>query len=128
MKEVFGLAPEIPPEETVRSAEGWLEPDGRIRDILPEETRLLDMGEHRLKNLLRPEHIFQVDRTDLPSDFPALLTLDHRPNNLPAQMTPLIDREREIEAIRQRLLHEGCLRTLRDILRPRRTDSKNFSL
>ena len=41
MKEVFGLAPEIPPEETVRSAEGWLEPDGRIRDILPEETRSL---------------------------------------------------------------------------------------
>jgi predicted ATPase/Tfp pilus assembly protein PilF len=63
------------------------------------------MGEHRLKDLIRPEHIFQLLAPGLPADFPPLKTLDNRPNNLPRQPTALIGRERataEIVALLKR--------------------------
>ncbi|MGH7961181.1 MAG: adenylate/guanylate cyclase domain-containing protein, partial [Candidatus Binatia bacterium] len=47
--------------------------------------RLRDLGEHRLKDLVPPERIFQVVSPDLPSEFPPLRTLTTRPNNLPPQ-------------------------------------------
>jgi class 3 adenylate cyclase len=50
-----------------------------VRDNLPAEVSLLDMGEHRLKDLTRPEHIFQLVVNGLPSEFPPLKTLDNRP-------------------------------------------------
>src|SRR5919201_2818737 len=43
-----------------------------VRDDLPPSVSLKDMGEHRLKDLIRPERIFQVVITDLPADFPPL--------------------------------------------------------
>src|SRR5436190_6346533 len=46
-----------------------------VRDHLPEGATLRDMGEHRLKDLTRPEHIFQLVAMDLPGEFPALRTL-----------------------------------------------------
>jgi predicted ATPase/class 3 adenylate cyclase len=67
-----------------------------VRDALPPDVRLVDMGEHRLKDLTRPEHIFQIVAPGLQSDFPPLKTLENRPNNLPLQPTPLIGREREL--------------------------------
>ena len=33
---------------------------GLVRDALPTGVAVLDMGEHRLKDLIRPEHIFQL--------------------------------------------------------------------
>src|SRR5262245_2769875 len=71
---------------------------------LPEGVGLRDLGEHRLKDLQQPEHIFQLVIPDLQSEFPAIRTLETRPNNLPAQATPLIGREREIDAARELLL------------------------
>jgi len=62
---------------------------------LPEEVSLRDLGEHRLKDLQRPEHLFQLVLPDMPAEFPPLKTLDSRPHNLPVQPTPLIGRERE---------------------------------
>ena len=47
-----------------------------VRDMLPTGAALRDLGEHRLKDLGRPERIFQVAAPDLPADFPALRTLD----------------------------------------------------
>jgi predicted ATPase/class 3 adenylate cyclase len=70
-----------------------------VRDTLPVGVVLSDMGEHRLKDLIRPEHVYQIVASGLPSDFPPLKTLDNRPNNLPLQPTPLIGREKEVEAI-----------------------------
>ena len=64
-----------------------------VRDHLPAAIALRDMGERRLKDLIRPERVFQVIAPDLPADFPPLKTLDARPNNLPAQTTPFIGRE-----------------------------------
>ena len=70
-----------------------------VRDQLPPNVELHDMGTHRLKDLTRPEHIFQVVASDLPMDFPALKTLDRRPHNLPVQPTALIGREKEIATV-----------------------------
>src|SRR5829696_2091597 len=70
-----------------------------VRDHLPPETHLRDLGERRLKDLSRPERIFQLTAPDLPSEFPPMKTLETHTNNLPLQATPLIGREREVEAV-----------------------------
>jgi predicted ATPase/class 3 adenylate cyclase len=70
-----------------------------IRDALPPEVRLHDLGEHRLKDLNRPERVFQAVAPGLPHDFPPLKTLDVRPNNLPLQATPFVGRERDVAAV-----------------------------
>ena len=67
-----------------------------VRDGLPQETELRDMGERYLKDLFRPERVFELHAPDLPSGFPPLKTLDARRNNLPVQPTPLVGREREV--------------------------------
>jgi predicted ATPase/class 3 adenylate cyclase len=67
-----------------------------VHDHLPGVLELADLGIHRLRDLSRPEHIFQIVANDLPTDFPPLRTLDAHPNNLPAQPTSLIGREREV--------------------------------
>ncbi len=72
-----------------------------VRDYLPPGTALRDLGEHRLKDLIRPEHLFQLVAPGLPAGFPPPRTLEHQPNNLPLQLTPFIGRERELAAIRE---------------------------
>ncbi len=70
-----------------------------IQDDLPEEFALRDLGEHRLKDLSRPQRIFQLVAEDLERDFPPLATLENRATNLPPQPTPLIGRERELAEV-----------------------------
>ena len=70
-----------------------------VRDRLPDESGLRDLGERRLKDLSSPEHVFQITASGLRSEFPPLKTLDIRRNNLPAQPTPLVGRERELEEV-----------------------------
>ena len=43
-----------------------------VYDDLPEEVKLTDLGKWRLKNLSRPEHIFQLVIPGLPCNFPSL--------------------------------------------------------
>jgi predicted ATPase/class 3 adenylate cyclase len=75
-----------------------------VRDQLPAGTTLRDLGEHRLKDLFRPERLFQLLAAELPVEFPPLRTLDTYRNNLPLQPTPLVGREKEISEVCQRLL------------------------
>jgi predicted ATPase/class 3 adenylate cyclase len=77
------------------------------QDDLPKGTQLRDLGERRLKDLFRPERVFQLIAPDLPTSFPPLKTLDARINNLPAQPTPLVGRERELGEVRDLLRGEG---------------------
>jgi class 3 adenylate cyclase len=70
-----------------------------VRDQLPSEVGLQDLGEKHLKDLFRPERVFQLLAPDLLSGFPPLRTLDAHGNNLPVQPTPLVGREREIREI-----------------------------
>ena len=74
-----------------------------VRDHLPADIALRDMGERRFKDLVRPERVYQVIAPGLPADFPPLKTLDARPNNLPAQTTLFIGRDNEIRAVKERL-------------------------
>jgi predicted ATPase/class 3 adenylate cyclase len=72
-----------------------------IQHSLPDGVELVDLGEHRLKDLPHPERLFQLSIDGLPSEFPPPRTLDARPNNLPAQMSSFIGRDdviREVEA------------------------------
>jgi len=82
-----------------------------VEGSLPEGVTLLDLGEHRLKDLARREHIWQLKIPGLPSEFPALKSLDFTPNNLPTQLTSFVGRDRELEQARE-LLAKTRLLTL----------------
>jgi predicted ATPase/class 3 adenylate cyclase len=81
------------------------------QDRLPDELSLLDLGEHRLKDLERAERIYQLIAPDLPTDFPPLISLDSQPTNLPLHLTSFVGREEEMAGIRQ-LLDRARLVTL----------------
>ena len=68
---------------------------------------VLDLGEHRLKDLSEPHRLFQLLHTDLPRDFPPLRTLENRLTNLPIQVTRLVGRERDIAEITGLLGRDG---------------------
>lgn len=65
--------------------------DGR----LPQGASLRDLGAVRLRDLPRPEQVFQFVHPQLRADFPALRSLEDTPNNLPHPVTSFIGRERE---------------------------------
>jgi predicted ATPase/class 3 adenylate cyclase len=75
-----------------------------VLDSLPTDVSLLDLGQHRLKDLQHAEQIYQLVIADLPASFPPPRTLSARWNNLPRQATPLVGRERELDTTRQILL------------------------
>ncbi len=70
-----------------------------VRDVLPTGVSLRDLGEYHLTNLVRPEHIFQIVASDLPSNFPPLRTQSSRSHNLPVQPTTLIGRKEELTTL-----------------------------
>jgi class 3 adenylate cyclase len=54
-----------------------------VSGYLPPAASLSDLGAHRLKDLIRPERVFQLMHPELASDFAALRTLDQARHNLP---------------------------------------------
>ena len=84
-----------------------------VRDLLPVGAALRDLGDASLKDLSRPERVFQLLHPSLPSDFPPLKSLDNPslPNNLPQQPTSFIGREREVAEVKT-LLNNTRLLTL----------------
>lgn len=81
-----------------------------VETALPAGVSLIDLGEHRLKDL-RPQRLGQARIDGLPSAFPALKSLDARPNNLPTQLTSFVGREHELDEA-ARLLARTRLLTL----------------
>ena len=75
-----------------------------VYDSLPEGVQLEDLGTHRLKDLIRAEHIYQVAGPGLPSGFAPLKTLDEFQHNLPLQLTSFVGREKEIIEVKRLLL------------------------
>jgi predicted ATPase/class 3 adenylate cyclase len=82
-----------------------------VRDALPPEADLVDLGEYQLRDLAARMHVFQVVHPDLRSEFPPLRSLDVLPGNLPRQVTTFVGREEEVSAL-ARLLRERSLVTL----------------
>jgi predicted ATPase/class 3 adenylate cyclase len=70
---------------------------------MPPGVALRDMGEHGLKDLPAPEHLYQLDIDGLATDFPPLRSLARVVTNLPAQLPSIVGREREVEAVRDLL-------------------------
>jgi predicted ATPase/class 3 adenylate cyclase len=81
------------------------------REALPPGADLKDLGEHRLKDLGRPEHLFQLVHPDLPAAFPPLVTVRVAGVDLPARATGLIGRQGELQEISERLA-DGSVRLL----------------
>jgi predicted ATPase/class 3 adenylate cyclase len=82
-----------------------------VRDRLPDGCGLLALGEFRLRDLGRPETVFQVVHRDLAQEFPRLRTLDALPANLPAQVTSFVGRDDDVARV-VAFLDEASLVTL----------------
>jgi predicted ATPase/class 3 adenylate cyclase len=77
----------------------------------PSGVRARDLGEHMLKDLSRPEHIYDLAISGLRADFPPLKTLNVVVNNLPGQLTSFLGRDSEL-GLARRLLTRTRLLTL----------------
>ncbi|MGI9665913.1 MAG: ATP-binding protein, partial [Acidimicrobiia bacterium] len=69
-----------------------------VQDRLPETMTLKDLGEHSLRDLERPERVYQLDVEGLGDSFAPLRSTSAIANNLPAQLTEFIGREAELAA------------------------------
>jgi predicted ATPase/class 3 adenylate cyclase len=74
-----------------------------VRAALQEGTGLLDLGEHRLRDLSGRLRVFQVCGPGLRSRFPPLRSLEGLPGNLPLQSSSFIGRETELERVSKAL-------------------------
>ncbi len=74
-----------------------------MRGQLPDGMELVDLGEHRLRDLGRPTRIFQLTRDGDREDFPPLRTLDSFPGNLPAQVSSFIGRQADVSRVEKAL-------------------------
>jgi predicted ATPase/class 3 adenylate cyclase len=79
-----------------------------VRDGLPDGVELRDLGQHRLKDLARPERIYQLSIDGLPTEFSPIRSLE-TPTNLPAERTSFVGREREVARVKELLRGAGLL-------------------
>ncbi len=95
-----------------------------VRDRLPELATLHNLGPHSLKDLNRPEQVYQLSAPGMLDDFPPLRSLNNFPNNLPIQPTSFIGREKEMQEIKKLLR----LHPLVTLLAPGGTGKSRLSL
>ena len=78
---------------------------GLVADHLPDGHGLVDLGPHRLRDLISPEQVHQLTGPGLTREFPPLRSLEAYPGNLPVQATVFVGREAEVkelaEAVRE---------------------------
>jgi predicted ATPase/class 3 adenylate cyclase/DNA-binding CsgD family transcriptional regulator len=80
-----------------------------VREALASDVGLQDLGEHRLKDLERPEHIWQVVHPGLRADFPPLPLVSPSNHNLPYQLNAFVGREQATEELRDLLVSTRLL-------------------
>jgi predicted ATPase/class 3 adenylate cyclase len=78
-------------------------------DALPDGVTLRDLGSHRLRDLERPERVYQVLGSGMRAEFPPLRSMDPRRHNLPISPTRFIGREEELAEITERLASNRLL-------------------
>jgi YVTN family beta-propeller protein len=81
-----------------------------VEDELPSGVAVRDLGERQLKDLDRPEHLFQLLGDGIAAEFPPLKTMDAQPD----ESTPFAGREQQLAAavhaaVRPRLLRQRGL-------------------
>jgi class 3 adenylate cyclase/predicted ATPase len=69
------------------------------RTLLDDRFDLRDLGAHRLKDLLKPDRLYQLAIPGLGGSFPRLRTLEGRSTNLPAPVSDFIGRAAELDAV-----------------------------
>jgi predicted ATPase len=74
-----------------------------VADSIPPEVKLVDLGEHLLRDLSRRERVFQVEAPGLGSEFPSLRSPDVMPGNLPVQPTSFVGRSNEVRDVSETL-------------------------
>src|SRR5262245_46085326 len=74
-----------------------------LRGQMPDGMELVDLGEHRLRDLGQPTRIFQLIRDGDRPEFPPLRTLDSFPGNLPAQVSSFIGRDTDVARVSRAL-------------------------
>ena len=82
-----------------------------VRDELPPDVSLRDLGEHRLRDLARPERLFQLEAPGMVHEFPPIRSVDAFPGNLPSQLTSFVGRDDELARV-AKALDEARLVTL----------------
>jgi predicted ATPase/class 3 adenylate cyclase len=82
-----------------------------LNGSLSPELTLKDLGEHRLRDLAQPEHVFQLQAPHLVAEFPPLSSLTSFKTNLPHQLASFIGREEHIDKVLG-LLREARIVTL----------------
>jgi len=70
-----------------------------VAAALPAGLALVDLGEHRLKDLPQPERVHQLVIDGLPAAFPPLRSLGGRPTNLPGALSSMVGRESDLAAV-----------------------------
>ena len=81
-----------------------------VSGALPDGVALRDLGDHRLKDLERPEHVFQLEVDGLDQAFPPLRSLGAS-SNLPARETAVLGREDDLEHL-SGWIRDGATRLL----------------
>ncbi|MCJ7438220.1 MAG: adenylate/guanylate cyclase domain-containing protein, partial [Acidimicrobiia bacterium] len=82
-----------------------------VRDSSAPTVQLIELGPHSLRDLDRPETVFQVAHPELPASFPRLPTVVMGAGNLPRQVTSFVGHDEELLAI-PALLDDTALVTL----------------
>ena len=82
-----------------------------LADALPPEIEIVDLGEHRLRDLAAPMRVFQLSHPELAHEFAPLRSLDIASGNLPVQRSTFVGRSRDLERLRN-LVKERRLLTL----------------
>jgi predicted ATPase len=83
-----------------------------VEHNLPPGTTLRGLGEHKLKDVAHPEHLYELIIDGLPSNFPPLEKAEVvAAGNLPVRLTAFIGREAELEQL-GRLFAQNRLITL----------------
>jgi predicted ATPase/class 3 adenylate cyclase len=82
-----------------------------LQGAMPAQSSLRDLGEHRLRDLIYPEQVYQLIAPGLPEEFPALRSLDALPNNLRRQITSFVGRD-DVLADVKALVEQAQLVTL----------------
>ena len=68
-----------------------------VSDTLPADTSLRDLGQYRLRDLSRPEHLFQLTHPALETDFDPLANSDRV--TLPSRSSTFVERDKELDAV-----------------------------
>ena len=77
-----------------------------VRDDLPSDAMLRDLGEHRLRDLARAEHVFQLSAPGLEVEFPTLRSSDEPLGNLSPSLSSFVGRQSTVGSVATALLHD----------------------